>query len=262
MKTSKDILKDYCGAAAYKVAMSKTKLLVSGMFAGAFIAFGAFGSQVAAASFLDPGLGRFIGACVFATGLSMVVIVGAELFTGNSLLMTALLEKKITAGAMLRSWGIVYLGNLIGAAVVAALVVTSQLPGMFDGALAQTMVSTALAKGHLTFIDGLFRGILCNVLVCLAVWMNLFASEPGGKIAALFLPTMLFVLCGFEHCVANMYFIPAGFMTSKIYAIPSDVSTLRYIFSNLLPVTIGNIIGGAGIVAWGLHFLYGERTHS
>ncbi len=258
MKNSREIAAVYEKAAKVKTEMSTGKLLVSGIFAGAFIAFGGIGSQIAQSSITDPGLARYIGALVFPVGLMMVLTVGAELFTGNCLLVLPLLQQKITVGKMLRNWGLVYLGNLIGSLMVACLVVYSGLPSLFGGALGETIVNTAAAKASLSPSAGLLRGILCNILVCLAVWISFAADEQAGKIIGLFLPTMLFVLCGFEHSIANMYFIPAGMMAQGIHPLSNAVSFSGFL-SNLLPVTFGNILGGAGFVAAGLFFLYGRN---
>lgn len=262
MKSSKEITVSYRSIAHNKVSMSPLKLVVSGVFAGAFIAFGAFGSQIVGSGVSDPGLAKLLGACVFPVGLTMVLCVGTELFTGNSLLVLPLLEKEIDLRSMLKNWGLVYLGDLIGSLLIACLAVYSHLPSMFSGALAQTMVSAANAKVSLSFVDALLRGILCNILVCLAVWISFAAGELSGKILGLYLPTMLFVLSGFEHSVANMYFIPAGMMASLQYGIPADITLGGFLFNNLLPVTIGNVIGGAAFTAAGLYLLFSDHEAS
>ena len=132
---------------------------------------------------------------------------------------------------------------------------------MFGGNLSNVMVNGALSKVSLSFSAGVMRGILCNILVCLAVWLSFGADEQAGKIMGLYLPTMLFVLCGFEHCVANMYFIPAGMMASSLAGIPAQGLTIRsFLINNLLPVTVGNVIGGALIVGLGFYYLYGDHS--
>ena len=260
MKNSKEIAVNYRGTAKNKCSMSTAKLLISGIFSGAFIAFGAFGSQVVGSSVADPGLARLLGAFVFPVGLTMVCCVGTELFTGNSLLVLPLLEKQVDLKGVLRNWGLVYLGNFIGSLLVACLVVYSGLPSMFNGALAQTIAAAAVTKTSLSFGDALLRGILCNILVCLAVWLSFAAGEQAGKIMGLYLPTMLFVLSGFEHSIANMYFIPAGMMASSAFGTgTAPVSLGSFLFGNLLPVTIGNLIGGAVFVAGGLYLLFGAK---
>jgi formate/nitrite transporter len=256
MRNSKQIVSFYESAAAAKVSAPAGTLILSGVFSGAFIAFGAFGSQIVNTSVTDPGLARLLGAMVFPVGLAMVLCVGTELFTGNSLLFLPLLEKKISARGMLRNWGLVYLGNLIGSLLIAVLISFSGLSNLFGDALRDTMANTAASKASLAFFPALIRGILCNILVCLAVWMSFGAEEQAGKILGLFFPTMAFVLCGFEHSIANMYFIPAGMLVSSP---ETAVSLSGFLLNNLLPVTIGNVIGGALFVAAGLDGLYGRK---
>lgn len=259
MKSSKEITVSYRTIAQNKCSMNTGKLLVSGIFSGAFIAFGAFGSQILGASVQDPGLAKLLGSLVFPVGLTLVCCVGTELFTGNALLVLPLLEKNVDLKGVLRNWALVYIGNFIGSLLVACLVVYSSLGSLFGGALAETMVSTAVAKTSLSVSAAILRGILCNILVCLAVWLSFAAGELSGKIIGLYLPTMLFVLCGFEHSVANMYFIPAGMMAASFHGIPSAASLGGFLLGNLVPVTIGNLIGGAGFVAAGLFLLFGEH---
>lgn len=176
----------------------------------------------------------------------MVLLAGSELFTGNSLLVMPLLRGDIRPIQMLRNWLIVYAGNFLGALLVAWMVTAS---GIFD-AISPLVVSTAAAKASLPFAQALLRGVLCNFLVCLAVWMGLTAKSAGGKIAALFFPVFLFVLCGFEHCVANMYYIPAG-----LFLVRDGSVTWVGLAHNMLPVTLGNLIGGCGlgVTLYGLH---------
>ncbi len=263
MKSSRQILETYRTIGANKCALSAGKMILSGAFAGLFIAFGAFGSQIVGASVQDPGLAKLLGALVFPVGLTMVLCVGTELFTGNSLLAIPLLEKKITAGKMLKNWGLVYLGNFLGSLIMAVLAVYSNLPAMFGGNLANVMVSAAVSKCALTFGEAVLRGILCNILVCLAVWISFAADEQAGKILGLYLPTMLFVLCGFEHCVANMYFIPAGMMAASHFSLPAESVTISsFLIGSLIPVTIGNLIGGAVLVGGGFFGLFGDHERS
>lgn len=262
MKNAKEIAANYRGIAKNKCSMPAVKLIISGIFAGAFIAFGAFGSQVLGASVADPGLAKLLGALVFPVGLTLVCCVGTELFTGNSLLVLPLLEKQVDLKGVLRNWVLVYLGNLIGSLLVACLVVYSHLPSMFGGALAETMSAAAVSKASLSFGDALMRGILCNILVCLAVWLSFAAGEQAGKIIGLYLPTMLFVLSGFEHSIANMYFIPAGMMASSVFGTGASVTLGGFVLNNLLPVTIGNLIGGGLFTAAGLYLLFGSSENA
>ena len=222
------------------------KMLLLGIFAGMFIALAATG-----ATFGNIVGGKIAGACIFTAGLAMVVVAGSELFTGNSLMLMALFDGRIGLLKLLKNWFFVYLGNFLGALFVALLVTLS---GVFNQNT-DTVVATAVAKANLPFFEAILRGILCNFLVCIAVWMAFGATTVQGKIAAVFLPVMLFVLCGFEHSVANMFYIPAG-MFQGAFAGVAAPTFLEFLLRNLLPVTIGNIIGGAIIVAGGYYLAY------
>ena len=222
------------------------KMVLLGIFAGMFIASAGVG-----ATFGNVYGGKIAGACIFTAGLAMVVVAGSELFTGNSLMVMALFNHKIKLHQLLKNWLLVFLGNFIGALFVAAVAVIS---GAFDQ-IPDTVVATANAKVNLGFFEALLKGIMCNFLVCIAVWMATAASTVTGKIAAVFLPIMLFVLCGFEHSIANMFYIPAGMMTGAINGIPAPTIT-EFLLNNLLPVILGNIIGGAIIVAGGYYLAY------
>ena len=162
----------------------------------------------------------------------MVICNGSELFTGNCLMVISLLDHKITFKALMKNYLFVYLGNLIGSLFVSVLFVYGHIPGLYDGLLAQNMVNTAVTKVSLSFSEVFFRGILCNVMVCVAVWMGMSATHVSGKILAVYPPISAFVLCGFEHCVANMYFFTIGGVWS--------LRTLLYI----LVMTLGNSVGG------------------
>ncbi len=219
--------------------MSLQKTLLLGILAGMFIALAGVG-----ATFGNVYVNKVMGAAIFPAGLAMVIIAGSELFTGNCLLILPVLEKTITAGKMLRNLVIVYIGNLIGAVLVAAMTVYG---GTFDG-ISEAVIATAVAKATLPFGMALLRGILCNILVCIAVWMAMAARDVAGKIVGLFFPVFLFVLCGFEHCVANMFYLPAGlFMAARCGAAAQGLSVGTMWLGNLLPVTLGNIIGGFAV---------------
>ncbi len=247
----------YETAGTAKTRLSFTKTLLLGILAGAFIALGGLGSQIASACAPDPSTGRLISSVVFPIGLFMVLVGGAELFTGNCLIIIPVLSKKATLGGMLRNWVIVYFGNMIGALIIAFIANFSHTYAFNDGALAQTVVNTAVAKANISFADGLLKGILCNVLVCMAVWCSFAADELAGKVLALWLPVMLFIICGFEHSVANMYFIPAGLMATSVYGIGADgLSLFGFFVTNLIPVTLGNIIGGSLFVGATYYAIY------
>lgn len=226
------------------------KMIMLGMFAGAFIALAGVG-----ATFANVYVGKIAGALVFPAGLAMVVVAGSELFTGNNLMVVGLLSRRFGVGKLLKNWILVFLGNLLGAVAVAGLVAVS---GVFD-AVADTVIATASAKVNMGFSEAMIRGVLCNFLVCIAVWMAFYADSVGGKIAAVFLPIMLFVLCGFEHSVANMFYVPAGMFMAGLGGMMGP-SVAGFLIGNLLPVTIGNIIGGAIFVGGGYYLAYLKKS--
>ncbi len=272
--TPAQVAENYIETGRAKVNTRIGKMIMLAVLAGAFIALAGVGSTTVAVSVEAASLGKFLGACVFPAGLAMVVLAGAELFTGNCLLTIPLLAREIKFGGMLKNWMFVYIGNLIGALLVAAAVVYSHEPGLFGNAEAVSMISTAVTKTTLSFGDAFIRGILCNFLVCIAVWIAFAAKDVAGKILGLFFPIMLFVLCGFEHSVANMYFIGAGLFAKTIPAYADaaaaaglDLSGLTwgtFWTRNLIPVTLGNIVGGAicvGCVYWAVYLRKGSRKN-
>ena len=217
-----------------KAEFSIARQFLLGFLAGVYIAFGAQAANVAGASVSQAQ--SLIAGLIFPAGLIFVVIAGAELFTGNCLMITALLKKKISLSQLLRSWIVVYAGNLAGGIFIAWLI-----SGQLSVPLREYTMKIALNKSSLSFSDAFIRGILCNWLVCLAVSMSFKASDTAGKILVLFFPVWLFVASGFEHSVANMHYIPAGIFA---HANIGWDALLR----NLIPVTLGNIVGGAGFV--------------
>jgi formate/nitrite transporter len=240
-------------------------LFVLGMMAGAYIGFGALLSATVTFD-MDPALGlglkKLMAGSAFSLGLMLVVIAGAELFTGNSLMVSSVMVGKVTWRTVLAKWGLVYLANFIGSMVLALLFYFSGLWKTGASALGVFAVKTACAKVNLSFAEAVIRGVGCNWLVCLAVWMALAARQTVSKIAAIYFPIMGFVAIGFEHCIANMYFIPVGiFLNRWAGIIPdgADVTLLTwsaFMVKNLIPVTIGNIIGGAvfvGLGYWGAY---------
>lgn len=245
LKTFAQAAEDYCAAAEKRVTQSLPRLLLLGALAGAFIAFAGVAASIGGALG-----GKLASAAIFPIGLTMVLLAGSELFTGNCLFLMPLLRRNITAGHMLRNWVAVYLGNLLGSVAVAFLVVQC---GALDG-IAEAAVAAAVTKAALPFGVALLRGVLCNFLVCLAVWMAFCAQSAGGKVVSLFGPIFLFVLCGFEHSVANMYYIPAG-----IFLAENGEVTWLSLWQNLLPVTLGNMVGGCGLGGI-LYLLYGRKN--
>lgn len=246
------------------------KLFILGFLAGAFIAFAAEGSNMAAFNLLAKpetyGLGKALAGSIFGTGLMLVVLAGGELFTGNTMILAAVCDKRVKLTAMLRNWSIVYVGNFIGAVFIAHMMAQS---GLFDSGgnmLGAMTLKIAVYKVNLTFVKALFLGIMCNWLVCLAVWMSYGADTMAGKILAIFFPIWLFITSGFEHSIANMYYIPAGIFakTNDAFVSMSQVSEAafshltwgNFVICNLVPVTIGNIIGGGVLVSMAYWFTY------
>lgn len=236
-----------------KVSQPAGKMFVLAVLAGAFIAFGAvFYTLTMTGSPLGFGPARLLGGMVFSTGLILVVVAGAELFTGNNLIVMAWADRKVSLGALLRNWVIVYVGNLIGALGTAALVFLSGIYDMAGGAVGETAASIASTKLSLPADQAFFRGVLCNVLVCLAVWLCFAAHSVTDKILAIILPITAFVALGFEHSVANMYVIPVAMLHGSI---GWDGVGLAI---NLACVTAGNIAGGGGLVALVYWLVYGR----
>lgn len=241
-------------------------VFVLGILAGAYVGFGGFLSTTVTfdtAAILGTGITKLISGAVFSVGLMLVVIAGAELFTGNNLMVSSVMSKEITFTQMMKRWGLVFIANFLGSILVATLFFYSGLWKTGDGALGAAAVKIAYSKVNLTFSEALWRGIGCNWLVCLAVWMAMAARQTIGKIFAIFFPIMAFVALGFEHCIANMYFIPTGILFVQKLQLPiaagidtGIVNWGYFLWKNLLPVTVGNIIGGTvfvGMSYWGAY---------
>ena len=261
MHSPLEIARSFVEIGIHKVRISALKMVVLGIFAGMFIGFAGIASNVAGTTVVNPSISRLVSACVFPAGLSMVLIAGSELFTGNNLIIISVLEKKVKIREMLKNWFFVFLGNSIGTMMVAGMVVYGGTPELFDGALAEKMVASALSRVDQTFMEAFIRGVLCNILVCIAVWAAFAAKTVSGKILMSFWPIMLFVLCGFEHSIADIYFGVAGILTATEYGVAADGLTWgTFLLNNLLPVTLGNIVGGSGIVGAGYWFLFLRHT--
>lgn len=234
-----------------KATMPVLTMFALAVLAGAFIALGALFYTVTITTGVGNtpppfGLVRLAGGITFCLGLILVVVGGAELFTGNNLIAMAWASGKVTTSQVLRNWGWVYLGNLVGAMGTALLVWLAGLHTMGDGAVGETMVRIARSKVSLDPLSALARGVLCNVLVCLAVWLCMGARGVADKILAVLFPISAFVACGMEHSVANMYFLPIGIALAAGTAAPLS---LFEAVENLVVVTIGNILGGTILVA-------------
>ncbi|WP_417203577.1 formate/nitrite transporter family protein [Acetoanaerobium sticklandii] len=259
-----------------KVKTKPLNQFILGILAGAFIAFASEGSNMAAFNlFAKPetyGLGKALAGVVFATGLMLVIIAGGELFTGNTLITIGVLEKKIKLKDMLSNWFFVYLGNFVGALFIAYMMNMSGLFNSGDNMLGGITLKIAAYKTHLTFSQAFYLGIMCNWLVCIAVWMSYGAKDIIGKCFAIFFPISLFITSGFEHSIANMYYIPAGIL-AKSNASWVEASGLTaeklahlnwntFITKNLIPVTIGNIVGGVILVAGVYWFTYYKNSEN
>lgn len=236
------------------------RTLVLSLLAGFYIAFGAQLSTVVtqdAAQFAGSGIARFLGGSLFSIGLMLVVVCGAELFTGNSLLAGTALHGEISWRNLAENWAIVLVGNFVGALFFAWLLFETRL--WEQGGVAENAVRIAADKCRLSFSAAFVRGILCNWLVCLAVFMATAARDITGKLLACYVPIMTFVASGFEHSIANMYFIPTGLFISSATSSPDpDLTWYNFFVTNLLPVTLGNIAGGVIFVAGAYWYAYGK----
>lgn len=275
--TPSEVIKSNIKSAVAKANLPLAKMILLGMMAGAFIAFGGAASSVAAHGVADVGLARSIAGAIFPVGLMLVVFTGSELFTGNSLMIMAVIDKKITLLKMIRNLVVVYFANFIGALIIDVLVFLS---GQFDfsgGGLGAYTIKVALAKTSIVPVTAVISGILCNILVCLAIVLAGTAKDSIGRIFGIFFPIAAFVVCGFEHCVANMFYIPAGMLAAtntayvqkahELYGITAQqCSSLTHFAGteSLLFVTIGNIIGGVlfvGVVLYMAHIkLSGKKS--
>jgi len=225
------------------------------MVAGGSIGLGALYYTIVAC---DPDLSfattRVVGGLVFSLGLAIVLIGGAELFTGNNLIVMAWASGKISTTEVLRNWLIVYCGNLVGSLGLVILVLLSHHPDFNGGRIGLSILNTAAAKISPDMVTLFFKGILCNVLVCLGIWLAYAGRSVTDKIVGLILPISAFVAAGFEHCIANMYFLPLAWLLTETGQVPAgfdaSVITIPGIIHNLVPVTLGNIVGGAGLVGF------------
>ena len=254
-----EIAKNACAVANAKGNMSIKAMLVMGFLAGAYIAFGGFLMTTVtqdAAQYVGIGISKMLGGLVFAVGLMLVVVGGAELFTGNCLMPIGVLSGCVPIGKVLQNWGIVYVANLIGSVAIAWLVYNS---GLASGATGVNALKIATAKVNISFTPALIRGILCNWLVVMAVWMSFSALDVVSKYICCVIPVSAFVAMGFEHSVANMYFIPLGMfikagspdVVEAAALAPDKLASLTMsgFWGNIIPVTLGNMAGGILFVA-------------
>jgi len=257
-----------------KVSLGPLRMLVLAILAGAFISLGAvFATTVTTGAGEMPfGMGKLIGGLVFCLGLILVIGAGAELFTGNNLIVMGWASGKVSSMALIRNWAIVYVGNFIGSIATAYFMLLSKQYTFSSGAVGLNALNIANHKVHLGFTQAIVLGILCNALVCLAVWLSFGARTTTDKVLAIIFPITAFVAAGFEHSVANMYFIPIGLFiksgadasfwgsVGKTAVDYADLTWKNFFLVNLLPVTIGNIIGGTLLVGFVYWFIYLRPT--
>lgn len=240
--TPKEIAEIWVQNGVNKAKLTTMKMILLGLAAGVYIGFGAHAFLLATSfgeSAFEISTGKLFGASLFPVGLMMVILCGAELFTGNNLLTLALFQRKITAGQMIRNWILVYLSNMAGSILLALVLAKS---GLYVGAVAERAIAVAAGKVTGSFSQMLLKGILCNILVVLACWFQAGSKDLTGKIFAIWFPIMLFVFSGYEHSVANMTYIPLGMFLG------AEITPVQFVAGNLIPVTIGNLIGGAVII--------------
>ena len=272
----KEVIEKYIEGCQTKAEMSTNKLFGKAVLAGIMIGMGAAASSVAAHTIADVGLARLAAAVVFPVGLMMVILLGAELFTGDCLVAMSVFDGKQKLFSAVRIMVLVYLGNFVGATLLAILNSMSGQLNYSAGMLGAYTIKVALGKVNITFTQGVVSGILCNILVCAAVLMAMCAKDITGKLLVSFFVIMLFVTAGFEHCVANMYYITAGLlamqnpqyaelaMSTYGYSMEQleHLNWISYFVSNLLPVTIGNIIGGILFVGAPMFYLNTNKALS
>jgi formate/nitrite transporter len=252
-----EIIRANIGSGKTKASLPLGKMFLLAIMAGAFIAIGGAASNTAVHDIDNVGLARTLAGTIFPVGLMMIILCGGELFTGNCLIFMAVLDKQTKLTRMLRNLVVVYLGNFIGALIIDTLIFYSGNLDYTAGRLGAYTIRVALTKVGIAPGKAFCSGILCNILVCMAVLMAGAAKDIAGKIAAIFFPIFAFVVSGFEHCVANMFYIPIGIMAAgnetyaakaeELYGITAEqlsALTPRGLLSNLIPVTIGNVVGG------------------
>lgn len=266
--TQSEIIENTINDYTHKANYSVIKMALYGLLAGLCIAIGAQGSLLAIHNIADPGIAKAVAGVVFPVGLMFIVLIGGQLFTGNCLLFMAGWDKKISWAKIAKNLAVIWVANLIGALFIAVMCYFS---GQFDfnhGALGAYTIKNAVAKANVDPFQGFLSGILCNIIVCAAILVAASAKDVVGKIFGVFFPIFVFVISGFEHCIANAYYLPAGFFAARnseyveiakeVYHITEEqinsLTVSNAFLNNLIPVTIGNIIGG-GIIISGIMFL-------
>lgn len=274
--TPQQIVSANIRASAGKTQLPLLRMVLLGIFAGIFIACGASASSVAMHAVPNVGLARLVAGCIFPIGLMMIVFVGGELFTGDCLMIMGCLHGSYSLWSMLQVLTVVFFSNFLGAALLAALVSSSSQFGFSGGLLGAFTIKVALGKVTMSFASAFVSGILCNLFVCIAVLMAAAAKDIAGKVWAIFFPIMAFVVSGYEHCVANMYYIPAGifaaandtYVQAAMYqygyseAQLESLNWMNFLVKNLIPVTLGNIVGGMVLVGLPLYLIHREKLRT
>lgn len=272
-RTSKELADGYTKAGIKKANANKTTLFLLGIFAGMFVGFGAACSMAASHAIADAGLAKLAAGVVFPVGLMLIVLVGGELFTGDCLMILGVMHGKYSVLTMVKKLTIIFFANFLGALIVVCLVAFSAQQEISGGLLGAYTIKVAYGKLSLSVVNAFVSGIACNIIVCATVLMAYGATDVAGKIGAIFFPILLFVVGGFEHCVANMYYIPAallamgneGYLALAIESYGLSAAQLelltlpRFLVYNLLPVTLGNIVGGTVFIGLPLFVLYADK---
>ena len=270
LNSPKQITENMIQAGVTKATTPLPKVILLGIFAGMFIACGVSASSVAMHAMTNVGLQRLIGGCIFPIGLMMIVLVGGELFTGDCLMVMGCLHKKYSVLDVIRVLTIVYFSNFIGSVLMAGMVYLSGQFGYTNGLLGAFTIKIAMGKVSLDFQTAFISGILCNIFVCLGVLMASAAKDVTGKIFGCFFPIMAFIVSGYEHCVANMYYIPAGIFAAgnekyvecamREYGYTAEqlekLNWGEFFVTNQIPVTLGNIVGGmvfVGVILYAIN---------
>lgn len=260
-----EVVENYAQNSIKKAVNKASNLFLLAILAGMLIAFAALAASIATHTVTDVGISKVLSGLFFPFGLAMIVFTGAELFTGNCLMTMGLLDKRISLSGFLRNLAIVYLGNFAGAFLVAAMSAFFGVLNYSGGLLAVSAIKTAVSKSTMPFVNGFIQGIFCNILVCLAVLFAQSGKDVAGRIMGGYIPICIFVICGFPHCIADMFYVPVGLLAriNPAYAelavqAGADLSRLtwgNYILGSMLPVTLGNIAGGVAIsvLGWYIH---------
>lgn len=274
-KTPPEYVEAYINASVTKAYMPTPKLFLMGIMAGAFVAIGAASASAASHALSNIGVAKALAGIVFPIGLMMIIFIGGELFTGDTMMLMGAMHGHFTYTRMIKALLWVYLSNLFGAVLVSFLVVNSGQYAYSANALGAYTIKVAIDKCNGNFLSLMISGILCNVLVCVAVLMSMAAKDATGKVFGFLFPIFAFVIGGYEHCVANMYYIPAGMQAARmeIYAVKATeiygitmeqigaLNIFNFLIGNLLPVTIGNILGGMLFISVPLYVLHKDKLY-